>query len=195
MARKRSVCLIVILLLSFSFCNVGAFAGENDYKEQNRGMYIRSCVAFEPSYVRNDYTHYYVGCAHGDNRYGSNPLILNYKSSTGGTVSATVSSYAESSTEVDLVLEKMSLTLGIGVTYSRSWAAQEEIGASYTVSPGDYEILCVYIPSTRTEGRLKYHVYMDGYPENDFYEYQTLTRSWAPQENSYYFKIIQGDDE
>ena len=47
--------------------------------------------------------------------------------------------------------------------------------SSHSIAPGKFEVLNVYIPAVRTAGRLKYKVYMDGYPENVFYEYQTLT--------------------
>ena len=62
-------------------------------------------------------------------------------------------------------------------------------GVSYSIAPGKFEVLNVYIPAVRTAGRLKYKVYMDGYPENVFYEYKTLTESYAPQKNSVRYKV------
>lgn len=60
---------------------------------------------------------------------------------------------------------------------------------SHSIAPGKFEVLNVYIPAVRTAGRLKYKVYMDGYPENVFYEYKTLTESYAPQKNSVHYKV------
>ena len=75
------------------------------------------------------------------------------------------------------------------VTGSRSWTKGTSAGVSYSIAPGKFEVLNVYIPAVRTAGRLKYKVYMDGYPENVFYEYKTLTESYAPQKNSVHYKV------
>ena len=83
----------------------------------------------------------------------------------------------------------MQAEVGVEVTGSRSWTKGTSAGVSYSIAPGKFEVLNVYIPAVRTAGRLKYKVYMDGYPENVFYEYKTLTESYAPQKNSVHYKV------
>ena len=85
---------------------------------------------------------------------------------------------------------KMSAEVGVSVTVTRSWTSGTNAGASYYVPIGLFQAMQVYIPAVKTAGRLKYKVYMDGYPNNYFYSYKTLTESYAPQEGGVYFKIV-----
>lgn len=63
------------------------------------------------------------------------------------------------------------------------------LGASYSIPAKKFETLEVYIPGVKTSGRLKYKVYMDGYPNDYFYECKTLNTSTAPQKDSVHFKV------
>ena len=104
------------------------------------------------------------------------------------TMSGSTVSAAESSTQT---FEKMELEVGVEVTGTRSWTKGTSAGVSYGIAPGNFETLAVYIPAVRTAGRLKYKVYMDGYPQNTFYDYLTVTESYAPCKNSVHYKTIK----
>lgn len=158
-----------------------AFAANDSEKIEPRGAYIRECVDYEPNYTNIDYTHKFLGSVSGDNTQGSSIMQVTYVYEDSGTTTASIAGYVNGSTEVNVVFGKMKVEAGVEVTGSRSWTKGTSAGVSYGIAPGKFEVLKVYIPAVRTAGRLKYKVYMDGYPENVFYEYKTLTESYAPQ--------------
>ena len=116
-------------------------------------------------------------------------MQITYQYEQSGTTTASIAGYANGTTEANVVFAKMQAEVGVEVTGSRSWTKGASAGVSYSIAPGKFEVLNVYIPAVRTAGRLKYKVYMDGYPENVFYEYKTLTESYAPQKNSVHYKV------
>lgn len=105
------------------------------------------------------------------------------------TYTASIAGHANGSTEANIVFGKMEVEVGVEVTGSRSWTKETSAGVSYGIAPGKFEVLSVYIPAVRTSGQLKYKVYVDGYPENVFYEYKTLSETYAPQKNSVHYKV------
>ena len=135
------------------------------------------------------YTHKLLGSVSGDNRKGSSTLQITYSYEQNGTTTASIAGYVNASKEANIVFEKMEMEVGIEVTGSRSWKKGTSAGVSYGIAPGKFEGLNVYIPAVRTAGRLKYKVYMDGYPEKISYEYKTLSESYAPQKNSIHYEV------
>lgn len=94
-------------------------------------------------------------------------MQITYQYEQSGTTTASIAGYANGTTEANVVC-KMQAEVGVEVTGSRSWTKGTSAGVSYSIAPGKFEVLNVYIPAVRTAGRLKYKVYMDGYPENVF---------------------------
>lgn len=191
MIRKEKkilgILLSVITIMSMS-TSVCAASAESE-KIQPRGAYIRECVAYEPNYTQMKYEHKLLGSVSGDNTQGSSVLQVTYVYEQSGSVSASIGGYAKGSKEVNLVMAKMTAEVGIEVSATRSWTKGTAAGASYGIQPGKFEVLNVYIPAVKTAGRLKYKVYMDSNPSNVFYEYKTLSESYAPQKNSVHYKV------
>ena len=176
MRKIKTILGIVFSLAIVTTMNTTVFAANDSGIPERRGVYIRECVGYEPNYTNIDYTHKLLGSVSGDNTQGSSPMQITYQ-------------YEQSGTEANVVFAKMQAEVGVEVTGSRSWTKGTSAGVSYSIAPGKFEVLNVYIPAVRTAGRLKYKVYMDGYPENVFYEYKTLTESYAPQKNSVHYKV------
>lgn len=188
--KKRFGVSVLIFLLTMTF-GLTAFADEGTGNILPRGQYIKTCVDYEPNYTTMDYTYTYVGSVSGDNTNGSSPLQINYVYETSGTSSASISGYGSATAEAGIILSKMKAELKVEFTGTRSWTRGTASGATYSVSPGKFEVLNVYIPAAKTEGRLKYKVYMIGYPNNVFYEYKTLGTSYAPQKNSVHYQVVK----
>ena len=177
MRKIKTILGIVFSLAIVTTMNTTVFAANDSGIPERRGVYIRECVGYEPNYTNIDYTHKLLGSVSGDNTQGSSPMQITYQYEQSGTTTASIAGYANGTTEANVVFAKMQAEVGVEVTGSRSW------------TKGKFEVLNVYIPAVRTAGRLKYKVYMDGYPENVFYEYKTLTESYAPQKNSVHYKV------
>ena len=189
MSRWKKVlggALVFVLTMATSS---SIWAASTPEEIETKGMYLRKCIAYEPNYTSIDYTHTYVGSVSGDNTQGSSPMHVTYVYESSGTTTASIAGYANGTNEANLVFNKMKLEVGIEVTGTRSWTKGTSAGVSYSIAPGKFEVLGVYIPAVRTAGRLKYEVYMDGYPESTFYEYKTLSESYAPQKNSVHYKV------
>ena len=184
MRKIKTILGIVFSLAIVTTMNTTVFAANDSGIPERRGVYIRECVGYEPNYTNIDYTHKLLGSVSGDNTQGSSPMQITYQYEQSGTTTASIAGYANGTTEANVVFAKMQAEVGVEVTGSRSWTKGTSAGVSYSIAPGKFEVLNVYIPAVRTAGRLKYKVYMDGYPENVFYEYKTLTESYAPQKNS-----------
>lgn len=176
MRKIKTILGIVFSLAIVTTMNTTVFAANDSGIPERRGVYIRECVGYEPNYTNIDYTHKLLGSVSGDNTQGSSPMQITYQYEQSGTTTASIAGYANGTTEANVVFAKMQAEVGVEVTGSR-------------IAPGKFEVLNVYIPAVRTAGRLKYKVYMDGYPENVFYEYKTLTESYAPQKNSVHYKV------
>lgn len=189
MKKLKFLFSTVLVLLMFFGLNINVFALENNSDINPRGIYRRSCVAYEPNSTSKVYTYKEIGTVSGDNRKGSSTLTINYKYSTSGSASASISGYANTSVEANYVLAKMKATVGVEVTTNRSWTKGTSSGATYSIPAGKFETLTAYIPAVKTAGQLKYKVYMDGYPGDYFYEYQTLKTSYAPQKSSVHFVV------
>lgn len=185
--RKKLLSLLLSLIVVITMSST-AWASTTEQIEPY-GVYIRECVAFEPNYTSVNYTHKYLGSVSGDNRKGSNPLQISYSYETSGTTTASITGYTNVSVEANVVFGKIQAETGIEVTGSRSWTKGTSSGASYSIPPGRFEIISVYIPAIATAGRFKYKVYMDGYENDFFYEYKTLSASYAPQKSSIHFTI------
>lgn len=188
MIKKTKKILSVMLTLA-TVMTIGSPTVQAAETVQPRGMYIRECVAYEPNYTSINYTHKYLGSVSGDNRDGSSALSITYVYEQSGTTTASISTYANGSVEAGVVFAKMAAEAGIEVTGSRSWTKGTSGGATYSIAPGKFEILGVYIPAVKTAGRLKYKVYMDSNPTNISYEYVTLSESYAPKKNSVHYKV------
>lgn len=119
-------------------------------------------------------------------------MTLGYEHTTSGTVTASIAGHTNLSAEANLVYASMEAETGVSVSVSVSWTEGTTYAASYNVPPGNYENLVAYLPAVRTAGRLIYEVYMDGYPDNVFYQYDDLDPSYAPQSNGIYFRIESG---
>lgn len=180
---------IFLSLATVMAMSTTAFAANDTEQIEPRGAYIRECVAYEPNYTTIDYTHKLLGSVSGDNTKGSSTLQITYSYEQSGTTTASIAGHVNGSTEANVVFAKMQVEVGVEVAGSRSWTKGTSAGVSYGIAPGKFEVLNVYIPAVRTAGRLKYKVYMDGYPENIFYEYKTLSESYAPQKNSVHYKV------
>ncbi|MCB8814697.1 hypothetical protein [Desulfosporosinus shakirovi] len=168
----------------------GAFAAENtDNKFVPTGIYLRECVGYEPNYTTTDWTNKSLGQVSGDNRDGHSPLRLIYEYETTGEISAAISGHANGSTEEGVIFAKVAAEVGVEVTGTRKWYKGRSAGSSYDVPPGRFEVLKVYIPAIKTAGVLKYKVYMDGYPNDFFYEYETLKGSYAPIKSGVHYKV------
>ena len=189
MRKIKTILGIVFSLAIVTTMNTTVFAANDSGIPERRGVYIRECVGYEPNYTNIDYTHKLLGSVSGDNTQGSSPMQITYQYEQSGTTTASIAGYANGTTEANVVFAKMQAEVGVEVTGSRSWTKGTSAGVSYSIAPGKFEVLNVYIPAVRTAGRLKYKVYMDGYPENVFYEYKTLTESYAPQKNSVHYKV------
>lgn len=183
--------LVVIIICLTVLTSVSGIAYAVSPPEDNNPMfmYIKHCEAYEPDYTTIDYTNKNIGTVSADNRNGHSAMIIEYTYETSGTKAASISGHTSVSAEAAIIFDKMEAEVGIEVTDSRSWTAGTSSGVSYTVAPGFFEIIAVYIPAVRTAGRLKYKVIPDGYPNSYFYEYETLFESYAPAETSIHFVI------
>ncbi len=187
--KLKFLCSTMLSLLMLFGLSTNIFALEGNNEINPNGIYRRDCVAYEPNSTSKVYTYKEIGTVSGDNRKGSSTLTINYKYSTSDSVSASISGYANASVEANYVLAKMKATAGVEVTTTRSWTKGTSSGSSYSIPAGKFETLTAYIPAVKTSGRLKYKVYMDGYPESYFYEYKTLNTSYAPQKSSVHFVV------
>lgn len=195
MKSKKFLCVMTATMIAVAFnVNVLALSETNLGDAQPKGLFIKNCVDYEPDYTSTDYTYQYVGSVSGDNRTGSEPLVLQHVYNDSGTTTASIDGHSNSSIETDMVLAKMKSEIGIEVSISRSWTAGTSTGATYSVPPGKFQIMNVYIPATVTSGRLKYRVYMEGHPDQVFYEYKTLGTSYAPQTPSIHYQISNAND-
>lgn len=185
---KATLALVLLLAMVFSIPTT-AQAASNSPQAEPRGMYLKRCVGYEPNYTSMDYTHTPVGSVSGDNRQGSAPLHLTFTYESSSSTSASIGIHGSGSGEVKAVLAKLKIDLGVDFTYTRSWTKGTSSGVSYDVPIGKFQIINVYIPSAKTEGRLKYEVYMDGYPDDKFYEYVTLNTSYAPTSSTIHFEV------
>ena len=188
MMKKRFLAVLLSLVTIMSM-NITTLAADNSPNIEPKGVYIRELVGYEPNYTSIDYTHKLLGSVSGDNRQGAIVMQVTYVYEESGTIAASIAGYANASAEANAVFATMQVEVGVEVTGSRSWNRGTSAGVSYGISPGKFEILNVYIPAVRTAGRLKYKVYMDSNPGNIFYEYKTLTESFAPQKNSVHYKV------
>lgn len=189
MKKIQKILGVVISLTTIMAMSTTAFAADDFEKIEPRGVYIRECVDYEPNHTDIDYTHKFLGSVSGDNTQGSSTMQVTYVYEENGTTTASIAGYANGSTEANIVFGKMEVEVGVEVTGSRSWTKGTSAGVSYGIAPGKFEVLNVYIPAVKTSGRLKYKVYMDGYPEDVFYEYKTLAESYAPHKNSVHYKV------
>lgn len=187
-AFKKSLFLSLVFLGSSTALSSTAFAS-NDSQINPTGVYIRECIGFEPSNTSIDYTHKPLGFVSGDNRTGTNPMKITYVYDSSGSTSASISGYANTSIEANMVLGKMAAQAGVEVTSTRSWSSGTSSGVSYDIAPGKFEVLKAYIPAVKTSGQLKYKVYMDSNPSNVFYEYKTLYSSYAPTKNAIHYQV------
>lgn len=185
---KAALSLVLLLTMIISV-PATAQAASNSPQAEPRGMYLKRCVGYEPNYTSMDYTHTPVGSVSGDNRHGSAPLHLTFTYESSSSTSASIGIHGSGSGEVKAVLAKLKIDLGVDFTYTRSWTKGTSSGVSYDVPIGKFQIINVYIPAAKTEGRLKYEVYMDGYPDDKFYEYVTLNTSFAPTSSSIHFEV------
>lgn len=189
MKRKSKILLGSILSFFMLFgLSTNAFALDNNTINP-RGIYIKKCVGYEPNSTSIVHEFKSIGTVSGDNRKGSSPITIKYEYTSSGSVSASISGYANASVEANYVLAKMKAQVGVEVTTTRSWTKGTSSGASYSIPAGKFETLGAYIPGVKTSGKLKYKVYMDGYPNDYFYEYKTLNTSTAPQKNSVHFTV------
>ena len=85
-------------------------------------------------------------------------MQITYQYEQSGTTTASIAGYANGTTEANVVFAKMQAEVGVEVTGSRSWTKGTSAGVSYSIAPGKFEVLNVYIPAVRTAGRLKYKV-------------------------------------
>lgn len=183
--KKRLLTLLFISML-LSTTNVLTANAQ----VQTQGAYIRECVGYNPKYVTKNYPYKKLDSIIGDNRKGDGPMKLSYTYKKSGSVTSTINGYVNASAEASTVFAKVKAETGIAVSKSRSWKQGTSAGVTYSVPKGKYQEIGVYIPATKTEGKLKYKVYMDGYPDKTFYEYKTLTTSYAIQKNGILFKIL-----
>lgn len=188
MIKKTQKILSVILTLS-TVITIGSTTVQAAERVQPMGMYIKELVAYEPDYISVDWTYKSLGVVSGDNRQGSSPLSITYDYEDSGTTTASLALYGSASAEAGVVFAKMEAKAGFEVTFSRSWTKGSSAGASYSIAPGKFEMVGVYIPAVKTSGRLKYKVYMDSNPKDVFYEYKTLVESYAPKKHSVHYKV------
>lgn len=160
---------------------------DNNISEK-QGMYIRTAVDYEPSYTSVDWYYKQVGFIAGDNRDGSSPLTVSLEYSKSDSITASLGGYVEGSTEAGVILAKTEVTVGMNLSFSRSWTKGSKTGANYSIPAGAFENVAAYIPAMKTAGRLKYKVYMDSNPSNVFYEYKTLYASYAPMSDGVVIK-------
>lgn len=160
MRKIKTILGIVFSLAIVTTMNTTVFAANDSGIPERRGVYIRECVGYEPNYTNIDYTHKLLGSVSGDNTQGSSPMQITYQYEQSGTTTASIAGYANGTTEANVVFAKMQAEVGVEVTGSRSWTKGTSAGVSYSIAPGKFEVLNVYIPAVRTAGRLKYKVYI-----------------------------------
>lgn len=189
--QKKLFMSMLAVLVAVGTVSTTAWAA-NDIKEMEpRGVYIRELVEYIPIYTSIDDTYQEIGFISADNRGGSSPLQITYVYTSSGTTTASFAGHGNGTAEAGVIFAKMKVEIGVELGYSRSWTQGTSSGASYVVQPGAFQKLCAYIPAAKTEGRLKYKVYMDGYPENVFYEYESLGgAAFAPLKYGIHFKTI-----
>lgn len=181
---------ILAVLVAVVTISTTAWAANDTKEMEPRGVYIREVVEYIPIYTSIDYTYKLTGFISGDNRNGSSPLQITYVYTSSGTTTASFAGHGNGTAEAGVIFAKMQVEVGFELGYSRSWTQGTSSGASYVVQPGAFETLNAYIPAAKTEGRLKYKVYMDGYPENVFYEYENLGgASFAPLKHGIHFEV------
>ena len=154
MRKIKTILGIVFSLAIVTTMNTTVFAANDSGIPERRGVYIRECVGYEPNYTNIDYTHKLLGSVSGDNTQGSSPMQITYQYEQSGTTTASIAGYANGTTEANVVFAKMQAEVGVEVTGSRSWTKGTSAGVSYSIAPGKFEVLNVYIPAVRTAGRL-----------------------------------------
>lgn len=191
MNTRKAFISMLAMLVAMVTMNSTAWAANDTREMEPRGVYIRELVEFIPIYTSMDYTYQLTGSISGDNRDGSSPLQITYVYSTSGTTTASFAGYGHATAEAGVIFAKMEVEAGFELGFSRSWTQGTSSGASYSIKPGAFETLNAYIPAVKTEGKLKYKVYMDGYPESVFYEYKSLGgASFAPLKSGIHFKVV-----
>lgn len=186
---------IITMLLTFAMvCSMGltgAFAVESQQATVSpRGVYIRECVGYEPNSTSINYTFKSTGFASLNNTASSIGTI-HYTYEKSGSVSASIAGHVNASAEAGVVFAKTEVEVGVELAATRSWSQGMSSGASYPVNPGEFIKVEAFIPSAKTAGRLVYSVYMDGYPQNTFTEYKTLSVSQIPIADSIHFEVVE----
>ena len=148
MRKIKTILGIVFSLAIVTTMNTTVFAANDSGIPERRGVYIRECVGYEPNYTNIDYTHKLLGSVSGDNTQGSSPMQITYQYEQSGTTTASIAGYANGTTEANVVFAKMQAEVGVEVTGSRSWTKGTSAGVSYSIAPGKFEVLNVYIPGS-----------------------------------------------
>lgn len=165
-----------------------AFAADEVMSETNsiegnaRAMYIKEFVRYDPTSNVVNYKHTHVATATGENTTSSY-MTLNLTYETSGTVTASFGTATSLQGEFDAIIASVSASVNYTVGLSRSWTAGTSAGASIQVPPGQTIVLRGYIPGVTINGSLVYKMYMDGYEENWWYEYEPITNGYAPVKN------------
>lgn len=152
-----------------------------------RGAYIRTLVGYDSSYLTYQWEYKKVGTASGDNTSGSGPMTINFTYSSTGSISASYGSSTLLQYEKNLIIDKVSLAASFDVSNTRSWTAGRSYSGSLEIAPGKKQLITGYIPRISTRGSLKYKVYMDGYPNNYWYEYTSLSSTYLPAKDHVHF--------
>lgn len=187
--KKFFKCTMALAIVMAMTMSTTALAADDVGAIEPRGVFIRTCIGFDPDYTYEDDFHTLIGSLVWDNTDGLSPVTVTYQYEQSGSLEASIGAYLNGSAEFEYVLASMRAEAGVSVTATRTWTAGFTASGSYQVPAGVRQDLDVYIPAVVTAGRLNYEVYMDGYPENVFYEYKTLTESFAPKPNSVSFKM------
>lgn len=197
--KKKTISLLCVILIMISL-SVPAFAldesvpidsvlvADDNAQVSPRGVYIREFVGYDPSVNQRNLKYTHVGTVEGKNTSGSVATVYFYYQ-TSGTTSASLGANVTTQAEINAIVSKVGVSLGITVTTSRSWTAGTNSGGSLVLNPGASGKISGYIPGVTFSGSLQYKVYMDGYEDNWWYEYKTVSNAYVPQSGYTYIEF------
>lgn len=184
LGTRSLVSLVLVLVLAFTL-SASAFALEDlgtieESSVVSPRLVMREFVGYDSSANSRNLKYTHVGTVEGKNPTG-NKATLYFYYQTSGTTSASLGSTVTTQVEIDAIIAKVNVSLGVTTSTSRSWTAGTNSGGSLELAPYTSGKISGYIPGVTTSGSLKYKAYTDSYPDNWWYEYKSVSNAYLPQ--------------
>ncbi len=134
----------------------------------------KELVRYDQSTANVNYKYKFVNRVIGDNRSNLyTPLEIWFEAEKSGTFTLEGNVSVEATAEKELVVAKVSGTVSVGASMSRSWTAGSKYGAKTTIPAKVRGAVTGYIPGTSTNGQLVYKITTDSTNEVR-YEYKPV---------------------